>query len=63
MPELSSEMAKKVTQGGATQDIVEEYDKQYGTYDATKSDLVGKPTSAGPGMLPNTPSPFKLNSY
>lgn len=57
MASPNSDVAKNVGQGKTTPDMTQEYDKRHGTYDGSKSEG-GKPTNAGPGTLPNTPSPF-----
>lgn len=57
MSNPNNEVAKSVGQGGASQDMTQEYDKRHGAYSMSKG---GKTASPGPGSLPNTPGPFKL---
>ena len=51
------EFGEKVGQDKPVKDATHQYDANYGSY---KVSTGGKPTSAGPNTLPNTPSPFKL---
>ena len=59
MENPNSSAAKGVGQAGTSKEMVEEYDKRHGMYDNVRNNS-GKPTSAGPGTLANTPSPFNV---
>jgi len=56
MASPNNEVAKIVGQGGASQDMTQEYDKRKGIYSDARN-YGGKPTISL-GTLPNTPTPF-----
>ncbi|MEE9592240.1 MAG: hypothetical protein V3W28_01515 [Thermoplasmata archaeon] len=54
-----SEKAKSIGQDRPYKDAIDACEAEKGVYSDDRN-KGGKPTTAGPGTLPNTPSPFTL---